>query len=146
MLPALTWPITRCTKTCPSLGRTGDRVRCRDNGNAYFPATSFQIANIHAGTGASNVIPGELKVMFNFRYSTELTAEQLQRRVYARVYAILDKFGLNYPIDWTAQWFTFFNRQRRSGRSHSGRSRKNTRYHPAFRDHRWHLRWPFYCA
>src|SRR5690606_30522489 len=42
-----------------------------DNGNAYFPATSFQIANIHAGTGASNVIPGELSVMFNFRYSTQ---------------------------------------------------------------------------
>lgn len=74
-----------------------------DNGNEYFPATSFQIANIHAGTGASNVIPGELKVMFNFRYSTQNTAEQLQQRVYA----LLDKHGLNYQLDWTLNGLPF---------------------------------------
>lgn len=81
-------------KAAPALAALAAEIW--DNGNAYFPATSFQIANIHAGTGASNVIPGELKVMFNFRYSTELTAEQLQNRVYA----ILDKYGLTYHIDW----------------------------------------------
>jgi succinyl-diaminopimelate desuccinylase len=74
-----------------------------DNGNAYFPATSFQIANIHAGTGASNVIPGELKVMFNFRYSTQSSAEQLQQRVVA----LLDKHGLNYALDWTLNGLPF---------------------------------------
>jgi succinyl-diaminopimelate desuccinylase len=74
-----------------------------DNGNAYFPATSFQIANIHAGTGASNVIPGELSVMFNFRYSTQSSAEQLQQRVIA----LLDKHGLNYTLDWTLNGLPF---------------------------------------
>lgn len=74
-----------------------------DDGNAYFPATSFQIANIHAGTGASNVIPGELKVMFNFRYSTESTAEQLQQRVIA----LLDRHGLNYHLNWTLNGLPF---------------------------------------
>ena len=74
-----------------------------DEGNAYFPATSFQIANIHAGTGASNVIPGTLNVMFNFRYSTESTAEQLQERVTA----LLDKHGLNYKLDWTLNGLPF---------------------------------------
>lgn len=74
-----------------------------DNGNAFFPATSFQIANINAGTGASNVIPGEMTVMFNFRYSTELTAEQIQQRVYT----ILDKFNLSYQLDWTYNGLPF---------------------------------------
>lgn len=74
-----------------------------DHGNAFFPATSFQIANIHAGTGASNVIPGQLKVMFNFRYSTESTAEQLQQRVTA----LLDRHGLNYTLDWTLNGLPF---------------------------------------
>lgn len=74
-----------------------------DNGNAYFPATSFQIANINGGTGASNVIPGELKVMFNFRYSTQNTAQQLQQRVIA----LLDKHGLNYELDWTLNGLPF---------------------------------------
>lgn len=67
-----------------------------DQGNAFFPATSFQISNIHAGSGTTNVIPGEMQVLFNFRFSTEVTAEQLQQRVYA----ILDKHALNYQLDW----------------------------------------------
>ena len=74
-----------------------------DEGNAHFPATSFQIANIHAGTGASNVIPGELHVMFNFRYSTQSTAEQLQQRVIA----LLDRHGFNYTLDWTLNGLPF---------------------------------------
>ena len=67
-----------------------------DNGNAYFPPTGFQISNIHAGTGATNVIPGELFVQFNFRFSTETDAESLQRRVKA----ILDKHHLHYSLQW----------------------------------------------
>ncbi|MCL1095241.1 succinyl-diaminopimelate desuccinylase [Shewanella kaireitica] len=67
-----------------------------DNGNEFFPPTSFQIANINGGTGASNVIPGALEVMFNFRYSTEVTAEILIERVLN----ILDAHGLDYDIDW----------------------------------------------
>ena len=67
-----------------------------DNGNDFFPATSFQISNVQSGTGATNVIPGTVKVVFNFRFSTEVTAEQLQ----ARTEAILDKHQLNYEIQW----------------------------------------------
>ncbi len=67
-----------------------------DNGNEFFPPTSFQIANINGGTGASNVIPGALEVMFNFRYSTEVTAEILIERVLN----ILDAHGLDYDINW----------------------------------------------
>lgn len=67
-----------------------------DDGNAFFPPTSFQISNINAGTGATNVIPGELEVLFNFRFSTESTAEGLQQRTIE----ILSSHGLNYSIDW----------------------------------------------
>lgn len=68
-----------------------------DRGNEYFPPTSWQISNIHAGTGAQNVIPGLLQVDFNFRFSTESTPESLQ----ARVRSILERHGLDYSIDWT---------------------------------------------
>lgn len=67
-----------------------------DQGNTYFPATSFQISNIHAGTGATNVIPGKLTVVFNLRFSTELTAEDIKQRVEK----ILRKHQLDYSIDW----------------------------------------------
>ena len=68
-----------------------------DEGNEYFPPTSFQISNIHAGTGVSNVVPGSMEVIFNFRFSTASTAENLQ----SRVHAILDRHGLEYEIRWT---------------------------------------------
>lgn len=67
-----------------------------DEGNEFFPATSFQISNIEGGTGATNVIPGELRVVFNLRYSTETTHEQLQQRIEA----ILNRHELDYHIDW----------------------------------------------
>ncbi|AWL12119.1 Succinyl-diaminopimelate desuccinylase [Saliniradius amylolyticus] len=67
-----------------------------DEGNEFFPPTSFQISNINGGTGAGNVIPGELEVQFNFRFSTEVTAEQLKQRVMG----ILDTHQLNYDLDW----------------------------------------------
>ncbi|MGS0681997.1 succinyl-diaminopimelate desuccinylase [Shewanella sp. 125m-7] len=74
-----------------------------DNGNEFFPPTSFQIANINGGTGASNVIPGALEVMFNFRYSTEVTAELLIERVVN----ILDAHGLDYDINWVFNGLPF---------------------------------------
>jgi succinyl-diaminopimelate desuccinylase len=67
-----------------------------DEGNADFQPTSFQISNVHAGTGAPNVIPGTMDVAFNFRFSPESTAEQLQRRVGE----ILDRHGLDYALTW----------------------------------------------
>lgn len=74
-----------------------------DNGNEYFPATSFQISNINSGTGATNVIPAEIDVVFNFRYSTETTHEQLQ----SQVEAILDKHQLEYRITWEHSGYPF---------------------------------------
>jgi succinyl-diaminopimelate desuccinylase len=68
-----------------------------DNGNDSFPPTSFQISNINGGTGAGNVIPGELKICFNFRFSTEVTDQQL----ISRVTKVLDVHKLDYEIDWT---------------------------------------------
>jgi succinyl-diaminopimelate desuccinylase len=67
-----------------------------DQGNAFFPPTSFQIANLNMGTGADNVIPGVLTAQFNLRFSTELDAETIK----ARIHAILDKGGFDYEIDW----------------------------------------------
>jgi succinyl-diaminopimelate desuccinylase len=68
-----------------------------DKGNEYFPPTSFQITNFNSGTGASNVVPGEAQVQCNFRYSTELTAQQ----IIARVENVLQKHNLSYQINWT---------------------------------------------
>lgn len=68
-----------------------------DQGNAFFPPTSWQISNIHSGTGATNVIPGDMVVDFNFRFSTESTAGGLQQRVHA----VLDRYALEYDLRWT---------------------------------------------
>ncbi|MDI9777847.1 MULTISPECIES: succinyl-diaminopimelate desuccinylase [Pseudomonas] len=74
-----------------------------DEGNAFFPPTSFQISNLNAGTGATNVVPGELTALFNFRFSTESTVEGLQ----ARVSAILDKHELDWSVDWALSGLPF---------------------------------------
>jgi succinyl-diaminopimelate desuccinylase len=74
-----------------------------DQGNRFFPATTFQISNIQSGTGATNVIPATAHALFNFRYSTEVTAEQLQ----ARTLEILDRHELRYDIDWTLSGLPF---------------------------------------
>jgi succinyl-diaminopimelate desuccinylase len=74
-----------------------------DNGNEYFPATSFQFSNIHSGTGVTNVIPGEIEVVFNFRYSTETTNEKIK----TRVLEILDEHHLDYDIEWQHSGFPF---------------------------------------
>jgi len=67
-----------------------------DRGNEFFPATSFQISNIHAGTGAENVVPPSLEAWFNFRYSTECTADGLK----ARVAEVLERHGLDFELTW----------------------------------------------
>jgi succinyl-diaminopimelate desuccinylase len=74
-----------------------------DEGNAFFPPTSWQMSNIHAGTGAGNVIPGELELQFNFRFSNESTPDSLKERVHA----LLDRHGLDYTLDWTLGGATF---------------------------------------
>ena len=68
-----------------------------DNGNEYFPPTTWQISNFNAGTGANNVIPGAAHIKFNFRFSTASTLESLQ----TRVVGILDKHGVPYDLDWS---------------------------------------------
>ena len=68
-----------------------------DDGNAYFPPTSWQVSNIHAGTGAGNVIPGDAVVDFNFRFSTQSTPDSLK----SRVRAVLDRHGVDHELDWT---------------------------------------------
>ena len=80
-----------------SSGTRGELAAAKwDDGNEYFPPTTWQISNIAAGTGAGNVIPGELRVSFNFRFSTASTTEFLK----ARVHEMLDRHGLEYSLTW----------------------------------------------
>jgi succinyl-diaminopimelate desuccinylase len=77
-----------------------------DEGNEHFPPTSWQVSNVHGGTGAGNVIPGEVGVDFNFRFSTESTPEGLKQRVHA----LLDRHGLEYTLAWTLGGEPFLTR------------------------------------
>jgi succinyl-diaminopimelate desuccinylase len=77
-----------------------------DEGNEFFQPTTFQVSNIAAGTGAPNVIPGEMKVRFNLRFSTEQTVAQLQQRVLA----ILDRHDVNYSLEWFVSGLPFLTR------------------------------------
>jgi succinyl-diaminopimelate desuccinylase len=77
-----------------------------DQGNDHFPPTSWQVSNIHAGTGANNVIPGEVVLDFNFRFSTESTPESLKERLDA----VLKAHGLEYTIDWVLGGRPFLTR------------------------------------
>jgi len=74
-----------------------------DDGNEYFPPTTWQVSNLHGGTGATNVIPGHIELMFNFRFSTASTVEGLQ----SRVHAILDQHALNYDLAWSVSGLPF---------------------------------------
>ncbi|MFT5598781.1 MAG: succinyl-diaminopimelate desuccinylase, partial [Chitinophagales bacterium] len=74
-----------------------------DDGNEFFPPTSFQISNIHSGTGVTNVIPGHIEVTFNLRYSTELDHHQIIRTSEA----IFEQHGLNYDVDWNLSGLPF---------------------------------------
>jgi succinyl-diaminopimelate desuccinylase len=94
-----------------------------DKGNESFPPTSFQVSNIHAGTGAGNVVPGSVEVDFNFRFSTESTDPSLRQRVEA----LLQKHGLDYAIDWTLGAKPFLSKRGRladivlaAGKRHTG--------------------------
>jgi succinyl-diaminopimelate desuccinylase len=88
-------------QAAPALAELASEVW--DEGNEYYAPTSWQISNIHAGTGANNVIPGQLTLEFNFRFSTASTAEGLE----ARVHAILDRHGLEYELEWTLSGLPF---------------------------------------
>ncbi|MDD1788233.1 succinyl-diaminopimelate desuccinylase [Burkholderia gladioli] len=74
-----------------------------DEGNEYFPPTTWQVSNLHGGTGATNVIPGHVTLLFNFRFSTASTVEGLQ----AWVHAILDKHGFDYELKWSISGLPF---------------------------------------
>jgi len=75
-----------------------------DAGNEYFPPTTWQVSNIRGGTGATNVIPGEVELLFNFRYSTASTVDSLR----SRVHAVLDRHGLEYELDWSLSAAPYF--------------------------------------
>ena len=85
-------PIHLCAPAVAELATT-----VWDKGNEYFPPTSWQISNIHGGTGATNVVPGTVEIEFNFRFATASTVDGLKDRVHA----ILDKHGLSYDLLWT---------------------------------------------
>ena len=96
-----------------------------DKGNESFPPTSFQVSNIHAGTGAANVVPGSVEVDFNFRFSTESTEASLR----SRVEAILKKHALEYSVSWVLGAKSFLSPRGRlaqtmiaAGKKHTGRS------------------------
>ncbi|OAT37418.1 succinyl-diaminopimelate desuccinylase [Proteus myxofaciens] len=78
-----------------------------DEGNEFFPATTMQIANIHAGTGSNNVIPGDLFIQFNFRFSTAITDEEIR----LRTKSLLDKYQLHYSLDWSLSGQPFITGQ-----------------------------------
>ena len=72
-----------------------------DNGNQYFPPTSWQISNMNGGTGATNVVPGEVEILFNFRFCPEVDGQgSTEQNLKQRVHAILDKHGLDYDLEW----------------------------------------------
>lgn len=81
-------------RLAPALAELSQEVW--DQGNEFFPPTSFQVSNIRSGTGAENVIPGRLEMLFNFRFSTALTEDDLKRRVAS----ILDRHSLRYTLEW----------------------------------------------
>ena len=93
-----------------------------DKGNESFPPTSFQVSNIHAGTGAANVVPGSVAVDFNFRFSTESTDATLK----SRVEAILKKHGLDYSIDWVLGARPFLSRRGRLAQAVADAAKKHT--------------------
>ena len=78
-----------------------------DRGNEFFPPTSWQISNVHGGTGATNVIPGDLSIIFNFRFSTASTEAGLKQRVHA----MLDRHGIEYDIHWTLSAAPYLTRK-----------------------------------
>ncbi|MGI9246875.1 MAG: succinyl-diaminopimelate desuccinylase [Steroidobacteraceae bacterium] len=99
-----------------------------DEGNEFFQPTSFQVSNISAGTGAPNVIPGELKVRTNLRFSTEQTVESLQQRVLD----ILDRHGVSYTMEWHISGLPFLTRPDTLTRAVERAVRETTKQAPEF--------------
>jgi len=97
-----------------------------DKGNESFPPTSFQVSNIHAGTGAANVVPGSVVVDFNFRFSTESTEDSLK----SRVAAVLEKHGLDYGIEWVTGAQPFLSKQGRLAQTVSEAGKRHTGHSP----------------
>ncbi|HKU46930.1 MAG TPA: succinyl-diaminopimelate desuccinylase [Burkholderiales bacterium] len=93
-----------------------------DKGNESFPPTTWQVSNIHAGTGAGNVIPGTVQVDFNFRFSTENTDASLKKKVLA----ILDKHGLDYAVDWVLGAKPFLSKNGQLAKTVQEASKKHT--------------------
>lgn len=91
-----------------------------DQGNAHFPPTSWQVSNLHAGTGAGNIIPGSAEMWFNFRFSTEHSAETLK----AEVHKLLDRHGLDYDLAWTLSGNPFLTEPGRLTEALSGAIRE----------------------
>ncbi|HWQ39778.1 MAG TPA: succinyl-diaminopimelate desuccinylase [Burkholderiales bacterium] len=97
-----------------------------DRGDEHFPPTTWQVSNIHAGTGATNVIPGELKLLFNFRFCPASPAEDLKRRLRA----LLDRHGLDYSIEWSLAANPFFTPRGRLVEALCGAIEANTGHRP----------------
>jgi succinyl-diaminopimelate desuccinylase len=93
-----------------------------DKGNESFPPTTWQVSNIHAGTGVGNVIPGSVEVDFNFRFSTENTDASLKKKVLQ----ILDRHGLDYKVDWTLGARPFLSRNGRLAKAVQEASKRHT--------------------
>ncbi len=111
-----------------------------DEGNEFFQPTSFQISNISAGTGAPNVIPGELKVRTNLRFSTENTVEQLQQRMLG----ILDRHGVTYSMEWFVSGLPFLTRPGTLTAAVEQAVRETTGRTPRVFDDRRHVRRPLH--
>ena len=97
-----------------------------DEGNEYFPPTTWQISNINGGTGATNVIPGEVTMLFNFRFSTASTVESLQDRVHE----ILDRHNLDYDLRWELSGKPYLTPRGSSGGSGQPRNLNRTGIEP----------------
>jgi len=97
-----------------------------DQGNEYFPATSFQISNINSGTGATNVIPNSIEILFNFRYSTETTHEELMNRVEE----IISNNNLDYDIEWDHSGYPFLTEKGQLVSACSNAIQKIKKYKP----------------
>jgi len=108
-----------------------------DNGNEYFPPTSWQISNMNGGTGATNVVPGTVEIWFNFRFSTASTEQGLKDKVHA----ILDKHGVTYDFEMGIVRQAVSHRQGQPGRRDQPRHRTVLRHHAGTFHQRRHFGW-----
>ena len=104
-----------------------DIINCQwDNGNSDFPPTSFQISNIHAGDGANNVIPEEINILFNFRYSPETTVIKLKEQVRE----ILENHQIEHKIEWSHSGEPFYTKKGNLTKIISRSIEKHTKFNP----------------